>query len=223
MNARSNVTAPLRLKWHTRPDGTERALFPALESWQVKLLFDMAEDDRRDPLVIWNGLLLDGHNRYEICQRLNIPFSTVRLDLKDRRWAINWIIENQLGRRNLHPDQASYLRGKRYNGEKQEGFKGNQHTDSGSCQNDKKQTHERLAEEYKVSPRTIARDGQYAAAVDKVSPATIAREGKRVLTEPRLTSLALPVLAPKTPPAARNNPAALALIARILQWRRKQG
>lgn len=30
---------------------------------------------------------------------------------------MNWIINNQLGRRNLHPDQASYLRGKRYNAE----------------------------------------------------------------------------------------------------------
>lgn len=75
--------------------------------------------------------------------------------------------------RNLHPDQASYLRGKRYNGEKRDGFKGNQHTDSGSYQNDKKQTNERLAAEYKVSPATIARDGQYAAAVDKLAEAGI--------------------------------------------------
>ncbi|HRF62280.1 MAG TPA: hypothetical protein PK708_05190 [Candidatus Competibacter sp.] len=81
--------------------------------------------------------------------------------------AINWIIENQLGRRNLHPDQASYLRGKRYNGEKQQGKRTDLDT---SNQNDKKsQTHEHLATEYKVGPATIVRDGQYAAAVDKLA------------------------------------------------------
>ena len=61
------------------------------------------------------------------------------------------------------------MRGKRYNGEKATGFKGNQHTDPASYQNDKKQTHERLAEEYKVSPATITRDGNYAAAVDSLA------------------------------------------------------
>ena len=74
--------------------------------------------------------------------------------------------------RNLHPDQVSYLRGKRYNGEKQ--AHGGQVPGSSSCQSDNSaKTHEQLAEEYKVSPRTIARDGQFAAAVDSLALAGI--------------------------------------------------
>ena len=44
---RPNPTKPLPLRWHTRPDGSGRALFPALQPWQVRRLFDMAEQDRR--------------------------------------------------------------------------------------------------------------------------------------------------------------------------------
>lgn len=85
---------------------------------------------------------------------------------------MNWIIENQLGRRNLHPDQASYLRGKRYNGEKITQGTRNQHLEKD--QNDPFQpTADRLATEYKVSAPTIKRDGQYAAAVDKLAEAGI--------------------------------------------------
>lgn len=78
--------------------------------------------------------------------------------------------------RNLNPDQVSYLRSKRYNGEKathgaEQGGRGNQHT-AVSYQNDNlPKTHERLAEEYKVSQATIARDGQFAAAVDTLAQA----------------------------------------------------
>src|SRR5262245_28835868 len=72
----------------------------------------------------------------------------------------------QLGRRNLTPDQASYLRGKRYNREKTGG-----HGDKSAYQNDtqKRDTAERLAGEYKVGVATIKRDGQYAAAVDRLA------------------------------------------------------
>ncbi len=46
--------------------------------------------------------------------------------------------------------------------------------DKSFSQNDKSsKTHERLAEEYKVSPATITRDGNYAAAVDTLQAAGI--------------------------------------------------
>jgi len=57
----------------------------------------------REPLVTWSGLLLDGHNRFEICTRLDL-FMEERIatkDVVDRDTAIIWIGKNQLGRRNL--------------------------------------------------------------------------------------------------------------------------
>lgn len=55
----------------------------------------------RDALVLWGDILIDGHNRYEICTKHNIPFKTVQREFKSREAVIEWIILNQFGRRNL--------------------------------------------------------------------------------------------------------------------------
>lgn len=63
----------------------------------------------RDPLVVWAKAgkltLVDGHNRYEICTRLDLPFEIEEMRFDDRNAAMLWIIDNQKGRRNL-PDFA---------------------------------------------------------------------------------------------------------------------
>ena len=63
----------------------------------------------RDPLVTWNGILLDGHNRFEICERLRIPYKTVPVDLPSAEAAKLWIEEHQIGRRNLTSDQRAAI------------------------------------------------------------------------------------------------------------------
>lgn len=67
----------------------------------------VAAKGARDPLVVWDGLLLDGHNRYEICRRLDLPFKIRTVTLPDRTAARIWIRWNQLGRRNLTDDQRA--------------------------------------------------------------------------------------------------------------------
>jgi len=62
-----------------------------------------------DSLKIWNGILLDGHNRYDICNRLNIPFKTQEMQFKNEIDVKEWIIDNQLARRNLSPYQRGVL------------------------------------------------------------------------------------------------------------------
>jgi len=59
----------------------------------------------RDALVLWGDILVDGHNRYEICTRHNIPFNTVYADLSDRDEVKLWMMKNQLARRNLNDFQ----------------------------------------------------------------------------------------------------------------------
>ncbi len=70
---------------------------------------NLAAEGCRDPLVLWRGTLLDGHNRLEICTRLAIPFKTHELDLPNRETAKLWIETNQIGRRNLTPDQRAAI------------------------------------------------------------------------------------------------------------------
>lgn len=56
----------------------------------------------REALLTWKGYVIDGHNRYAICKKHDIPFKTtevkgleVELDVK------LWMINNQFSRRNL--------------------------------------------------------------------------------------------------------------------------
>jgi len=150
-------------------DAEFKALIPPLSTEEYdQLEANILAEGCRDALVVWNSLLLDGHNRFAICQKHDLPFATTALEFADRQSAFNWIINNQLGRRNLHPDQASYLRGKRYNAEKLSFSEAGAKRTASLDQNDlgSESTADRLATEYKVSPATITRDGNYAAAVD---------------------------------------------------------
>jgi DNA modification methylase len=52
-------------------------------------------------IIVWNDTIVDGHNRYNICQDNNIPFETKELIFETEQDALIWIIKNQLGRRNL--------------------------------------------------------------------------------------------------------------------------
>jgi hypothetical protein len=63
----------------------------------------------RDSLVVWRGLLLDGHNRLAICNRHGIPYDTTEIELPGRESAKLWIELNQVGRRNLTTDQRAAL------------------------------------------------------------------------------------------------------------------
>lgn len=79
-----------------------KALIPPLAPEELaQLEANIIKDGCRDPLVVWNGVLLDGHNRHDICTRHGIAFETVEMEFADRTAAMLWMIENQRGRRNL--------------------------------------------------------------------------------------------------------------------------
>lgn len=87
-----------------------QALIPPLSDEEFRQLeTNVLKDGCRDALVTWKGTLVDGHNRYEICSKHDIPFQTVERDFSDRQSAIEWIILNQFGRRNLTAFQRSEL------------------------------------------------------------------------------------------------------------------
>lgn len=74
---------------------------------QLKL--NILSDGCRDPIVVWNGIIVDGHNRYRICTENNIPFKTISMNFTDRSEVIMWMLKNQLGRRNLNDFQRNEL------------------------------------------------------------------------------------------------------------------
>ena len=72
-----------------------------------------------NPIIVWQGLIVDGHNRYTIVKKHpEIPFTVHEKEFAGRYEAIIWICKNQLGRRNLTPEQKKYLIGKQYEAEK---------------------------------------------------------------------------------------------------------
>ena len=128
------------------------------------------------PLIVWNNTLVDGHNRYAILQKHpEIYFSTMPLRFENREEAIAWICRNQLGRRNLSPEQKRYLLGKQYEAEKKAAkiFRGNQYTlakKRGGAHDDNhhsgKKTCDRIAEENGVSKDTVIRSSKYMKGVE---------------------------------------------------------
>lgn len=155
-----------------RIDPEFKKLIPALAPEEYSQLeANIVDDGCRDPLAVWKeeNLLLDGHNRFEICKRYGMEYELFFVSLPDRQHAINWIINNQLGRRNVTSEQASYLRGKRYNMEKVDHGGDRKSKDQNDLLNGTTAT--RLADEYKVSEPTIKRDGKFAEAVDTLSDA----------------------------------------------------
>ena len=89
-------------------DDEFKALIPPLRiDERAELEASIEQDGCRDPLTVWDGTIIDGHNRYEICSRLNVPYQIVEKQFDDRISALIWIRRNQLARRNLTDDQRA--------------------------------------------------------------------------------------------------------------------
>jgi phage N-6-adenine-methyltransferase len=153
-------------------DAEFAALIPPLSTEERQQLEDniVEHGGARDPLVVWASkgrlTLLDGHNRYEICTRLGLPFDTHEMRFKSREEAADWIDRNQLGRRNLDPRAMSLLRGRRYLRNRLPPEEAGARRKRPSDILSEGQAAERLAKEHGVSARTIERDGKFAEAVE---------------------------------------------------------
>ena len=83
-------------------------LLPPLTDEEYKQLEKNIKDngfDRNFPIMEWNGYIADGHNRYSICRKHNIEpvIGTLAYDTKEE--VMEWMLDIQLGRRNLSPIQ----------------------------------------------------------------------------------------------------------------------
>ena len=87
-----------------------RTLIPPLTVEEYNgLKASILADGCRDALVLWGDILVDGHNRYEICTSHDVPFKTVQREFEDRNDVKLWMMKNQLARRNLNDFQRSEI------------------------------------------------------------------------------------------------------------------
>ena len=151
---------------------------PLTEEEFRQLETNILEDGRiLSPLIVWNGTIVDGHNRYRILQKhAELSFEVYEREFKDRYEAIIWICRNQLGRRNLTPAQRKYLIGKQYEAEKASvnGAERRNRDKSGRFQpvgqngplEEPLRTSERIAQEHGTGEHYVRRAERFAQGVD---------------------------------------------------------
>ena len=138
----------------------------------------IAEGRLLNPIITWNGYILDGHTRYRILKKHGfIKFEVKEIQLANKYEALAWICKNQLGRRNLSPERKKFLLGKEYESTKlavgaplgsKHGIRKcgqNDHifTDSRTCQ--------RIASEHGVGEKTVRRAEKYSQGIDAAEEA----------------------------------------------------
>lgn len=121
----------------------------------------------KSPIAVWNGIILDGHARYKICQKHNIPILVQKYIFQDLNHALSWVCSHQIKHRKLSPEMKKYLIGKHYECER--AFRARKVTDARgrtcSLENTSVIT-KRLVAEYGVCSSSIKKYGYYARNMD---------------------------------------------------------
>ena len=138
----------------------------------------IAEGRLLNPIITWNGYILDGHTRYRILKKHGfIKFEVKEIQLANKYEALAWICKNQLGRRNLSPERKKFLLGKEYESTKLAvgAPLGSKHGIRKCGQNDhiftESRTCQRIASEHGVGEKTVRRAEKYSQGIDAAEEA----------------------------------------------------
>ena len=125
-----------------------------------------------NPIIVWNGVIVDGHNRFRILEKHpNIQYTTHEKAFSDRIEVIAWICMNQLGKRNLTPAQKKYLIGKMYEARKTLQGTNNQYIQSKSEKSENETFHSgdvatQIANEQNIARSSVHRSATFSKGVD---------------------------------------------------------
>jgi len=166
--------------WKIKIDPEFRDLLDPLDPIELeKLRTDLLAHGCLDPLIVWRctghmaglgdthpaaRILLDGHNRYQICYEHRIPVEIVELEFSNRAEALTWMRDHQVGRRNLSIEKRNELLARDYaaeierrkNGQKEKGQKNGKAAAV-------------VAKKHDVSPATVKRAVQTDRARDAIA------------------------------------------------------
>ena len=182
------------------PDAYEKAQYCAEVIMKKMQRRGMKADDIHISYIGLNSL----HTRYQILRKYPfIPFEVIEKEFANRYEALAWICKNQLGRRNLTPEQKKFLIGKQAEAEKQtKSFHGNQYTlasESGLVQNEPDRTkhgsRSKVAAEHGTSESYVYRAEQFAKGVEAAEEAVPGAQkeilsGKIRATDREISSIA---------------------------------
>ena len=154
-----------------------RVLMPLRDDERALLEQSVIAEGIRDPLVAWNRngeyVLLDGHHRYQLAHKHGLTFSTIGLQFNSYEEAIQWVLRNQLARRNLTDEQRTIVIGRYYNMLKRAPHRPADKGDKLSPLAESGKTAEQVATVFGVDSRTVYRAAEFADAfeqLESVSP-----------------------------------------------------
>lgn len=135
-----------------------------------------------EPICVWNGTIVDGHNRWKIVQEHpEIPYRTKDMNFTDKWEAFEWMYRKQLGRRNLTDEQRTYMIGKMYEARKksQGGTGANQYTrtkeqigqnvHSATRRESRDGTAGQIGKDFGIDGKTVRRAEKFADGIDVLS------------------------------------------------------
>lgn len=159
-------------------DELKELIKPLQEDEYEQLKANIIQNGCQDTLKIWQTfenvvnpdgesseeifVLVDGHNRFKICNENRIPYNISIMNFESLEDVKSFMIDLQLGRRNVNPLEVSYYRGLQYNRFKWIGLQQDKDEDS-------KKTAVAIGEHYNVDERTIRRDGQFAEGLEMLT------------------------------------------------------
>ena len=166
----------------------------------------LAAGEVYEPLAVWDGVLVDGHNRWKVIrENPEVKWRTRNMEFADKWAAFEWMYKNQLGRRNLTDEQRTYMIGKMYEARKKSvgEHEGNQYVKMEAGQNDqipsrretKDGTAGKIGKEVGMGEKNVRRAEKFSKGVDalrEVSPAAADKvlDGKAGTTKADVQELA---------------------------------
>jgi len=84
----------------------------------VLLEKDLVENGCKENVIVWNGYIIDGIDRYEICLSHGIPFYIAEMDFDCKEAAIAWVCAKQLQTEVMPEEYRRFLIGAQYSYER---------------------------------------------------------------------------------------------------------
>lgn len=132
----------------------------------------LADGEVYEPIIVWNGAIIDGHNRWKIIKaHPEIPYKVKEMDFPDVWAAFDWMYSKQLGRRNLSEENRTYCIGKQK--EARQKSRGGDHK-SQEFQKLKNSTFEKrdvaqeIADEHGIDRGTVFNAAKFAKGIDVI-------------------------------------------------------
>jgi DNA modification methylase len=143
-------------------DEIKNRLWKLNDTEQENLKQSIVNEGCRESLILWNNILIDGHNRYQICKDNNIEFTTISKIFNNKNEVLKWIDTNQLSRRNLLDWQRDIILGRL--------SKQNKLSEGNSQlrQNVLVGSQQTLANDLNVSTKTLQRNEKFVDAYDDI-------------------------------------------------------